>query len=159
MKLNFLLYVGMFSLASLGLSACQPSLAPLYAPTTTAGIHSSGASYTANEIKAAVLSGLQAKNWHLVTTKEGRIEAETTSGRHTARVVVSYNASGWSIGYISSSPGLKYQHDPQHGTIIHRRYNHWIRMLNEAIGHALVSSATPGQDPTPEAPAPPPSTS
>lgn len=134
-----------------GLSACKPAHAPLYAPTTKAGIRSSGGAFTVREIRTAVFGGLQAKGWRIMSEKSGEVEAETTSGGHTARVLVRYNAGGWSIGYVSSSPGLKYQADSRHGPIIHRRYNHWVRLLDEAIQRQLHGSV-----PTSGAEKPPP---
>lgn len=139
-----------------GLSACRPAHAPVYAPTTEAGMQASGGQFTAKEIQTAVFGGLQAKGWRIMSQKNGEVEAETTSGGHTARVLVRYNATGWSIGYVSSSPGMKYQHDSKHGPIIHRRYNHWVRLLDEAIQRALPgrSSPTSGAEEPPPAAAP-----
>ncbi|MCB9667114.1 MAG: hypothetical protein H6715_03220 [Myxococcales bacterium] len=123
----------------LGSGGCRPTLAPVYAPHTQAGVRSSGSAYTIGEIKTAVFTGLQNKGWRTISVAPGNVEAEIASGKHTARVKVHYDAQGWAIDYVSSSPGLKYQQDSEHGGIIHRRYNHWIRLLDEAISQALPS--------------------
>jgi hypothetical protein len=49
------------------------------------------------------------------------------------------NESGWRIAHVQSSPGLKYGHDARHGEVIHRRYNHWVRLLDQAIRGELVN--------------------
>jgi hypothetical protein len=134
MRNVFVLSSLLFALAS---SACSPTLAPLYAPAQTAGVSSSGAPYTAAQIDAAAIAGAQSKGWTVISHAPGLTVAEVSSGGHTARVRILTNETGWRVVHEQSSPGLKYGTEERHGEVIHRRYNHWVRLLDDAIRQQL----------------------
>jgi hypothetical protein len=135
----------------LGNVACSPGLAPVYSPVTAAGLSPNGAPYTQQQVEAAVVQGSLAKGWTVVHHEPGTIVADVSSGGHGARVRILVNGGGWRIVHEQSSPGLKFRHDDRHGEIIHRRYNHWVRLLDESIRHALVTQTAGGAYPAPSA--------
>jgi hypothetical protein len=119
-------------------SACSPTLAPLYAPVETAGVSSSGQPYTAAQIDAAAVAGAQAKGWTIISHAPGLTVAEVSSSGHTARVRILTTDAGWRVVHEQSSPGLKHDTDDRHGEVIHRRYNHWVRLLDDSIRQQLA---------------------
>jgi hypothetical protein len=136
-------------LLALGSSACSPTLAPVYMPVETAGVNAAGVPYTAAQIDQAAASGAQAKGWTIISRAPGLTVAEVTAGGQTARVRIVSSEAGWQVLHEQSSPGLKYTADDRYGDVIHRRYNHWVRLLDEAIRQQLALSTGP----TPIAPA------
>jgi hypothetical protein len=141
---------------ALGNVACAPNLAPVYSPSSPAGLSVNGTPYTAEQVENAVVQGASAKGWVVVQRTPGTVIADINSGGHGARVRVLVTEGGWRIVHESSSPSLKYAQDPKHGEIIHRRYNHWAKQLDEAIRQALVMSSSGGYAPMPGAPPPAP---
>lgn len=141
----------------LGNVACSPGMAPVYSPVTASGISPSGQPYTLEQVEMAVVQGAAAKGWTVVHRAPGLVVADVSSGGHGARVQILINEGGWRIVHEQSSPGLKHRADDRHGEIIHRRYNHWVRLLDESIRQALVTQTAGGAYPPPTAqPAPAP---
>jgi hypothetical protein len=130
-------------LSLLVLSACSPTLAPVYSPAQTAGVSATGAPYTAAQIDQAVVAGAQAKGWTIISHAPGATVAEVSSGGHTARVRVLTTDGGWRIVHEQSSPGLKYSTSERHGEVIHRRYNHWVHLLDDTIRQHLSLATAP----------------
>ncbi len=128
-------------LLALAGSACSPTLAQVYSPVETAGVNAAGVPYTAAEIDKAAVAGAQAKGWTVLSHGPGLTVAEVASGGHQARVRIVTSDRGWQIVHEQSSPGLKFHNDERHGDVIHRRYNHWVRLLDEAIRQQLALGA------------------
>lgn len=120
------------------LAGCYATMAPLYAPVSAAGVTPSGAPYSAREVEDAVVRGALVKGWTILRRDPDGVSAEVHAGEHSARVTILCNAGGWRILHESSSPGLRYSPHTSQGEMIHRRYNHWIRLLDEAIREALA---------------------
>ena len=143
----------------LALSACRPNKAAVESPHSQSGLNASGAPYSSEEIAAAVRAGLVAKRWTISTDEPGAVTGTVTAGGHSATVRVVYDAQGWAIEYVGSSPGLVYENHPELGPLIHHRYNLWVSHLDNAIRGSLAAPPTatpaPAPGPTPEA-APPP---
>lgn len=137
----------------IGNLCCSPTLSRIYVPVQTAGVSPNGTPYTSDQIERAIIAGAQAKGWTVVGQTPGAVLAEIKSGGHFARVNISYNETGWRILHEQSSPGLHYQPDERHGAVIHRRYNHWIQLLEKSIQNMLVAPSF--ASPTPVAPAAP----
>lgn len=135
----------------LGNVACSPGMAPVFSPVTAAGVSPNGAPYTLEQVEMAVVQGATAKGWTVAHRAPGLVVADVTSGGHGARVQILVNEGGWRIVHEQSSPGLKFRKDDRHGEIIHRRYNHWVRLLDEAIRQALVIGTAGGANPPPQA--------
>ncbi|MET0283133.1 MAG: hypothetical protein ABW352_01630 [Polyangiales bacterium] len=143
-------------LLALAGGACSPTLAPVYSPAQTAGVNGMGVPYTASEIDQAAVAGAQAKGWTILSHAPGLTVAEVSAGGHGARVRIATNEAGWRIEHDQSSPGLNYGSDARHGAVIHRRYNHWVRLLDEAIrqqlAHLTPAAPTAATEPAPQAP-------
>jgi hypothetical protein len=112
------------------LLACSPTLAPVLNVDERMSVPSNGAQ-SVERTRQAIRDGLAAKRWKVDRDEPGRIIATITMGEHQATVRITYTADHYSIHHQESSNGLKYD-----GTNIHRRYNHWIRLLSQAIDHA-----------------------
>jgi hypothetical protein len=107
--------------------------APVYQPTSTVPTAAARP-----DLRAAILAGLATKGWRVAREGPGVIEATVRAGGHTATVAIRYGGNQYSIQYVSSSEGLKYD-----GETIHRRYNHWVRLLDDAIYKAATSGGPP----------------
>ena len=102
----------------------------------------------------AIMRAIAAKHWQIEGEAPTTIVTGVSSGGHSASVRIDYNANYYSINYLKSSESLKY--DGQH---IHRRYNHWVERLREAIDREIAQTGyvpvVPGTMPPPAAaPAP-----
>ncbi|HEX6242840.1 MAG TPA: hypothetical protein VFZ61_18130, partial [Polyangiales bacterium] len=115
----------------------------------------------------AVVQGAVLRGWTIVHRGPGLVIADITANGHGARVRILSDATGWRIEHEQSSPGLKFSNDPERGPTIHRRYNQWVKALDESIRRSLYSPAlssggyAPGVQPVPPvqdpgAPPPPP---
>lgn len=135
------------------LSACgaQPILSFRGAaiPASARGEYPSAAA-----VHDAMLRALAMRGWVLDEDRlaTSQIYASVSAGGHGAQVLISYYPTHYSIEHSASTPGLRFD-----GTHIHKRYNHWISALNEAIqselGRLPPASAQPVA-PAPVAPVP-----
>lgn len=105
-----------------------------------------------------LVQALALKTWTIEQDEPGKIIASVSAGGHSARVMIRYDGSRYSIQHVDSSEGLLYD-----GYEIHKRYNHWISRLQTAISHiaadrmaAQAPSALPPQGETDAQPLPPP---
>jgi hypothetical protein len=95
----------------------------------------------------AILRGLADRGWTIDREEGQTIVASVSAGGHQATVGIDYSADSYSIHYVTSSPGLRYD-----GIEIHKRYNHWVDRLRVSINKELASS--PAQEPEGPPPAP-----
>ncbi len=75
---------------------------------------------------------LDAKGWRVEEEQPGAVLASVRAGGHEATVEVVYDDRGYAIRHIRSSPGLKFD-----GHSIHKRFNHWVDRLDNAIQNRL----------------------
>ena len=95
---------------------------------------SDGSTYTAEEVQAVIIQGCHARGWSAVVDDAGLIRASiTVRGRHFAEVEIPYDASAYSINYLSSN-NLDYNEKKQR---IHRNYNNWVVKLSGTIDKYL----------------------
>ena len=104
------------------------------------GFASDGRPHSTGTIAAAIRRGLLTKKWNVLADQPGLIHARVDAGEHYAVVRITYTAGGWLIEHVDTSPSLRYEEHRRHGTIVHRRYNGWVRRLDAAIREALLSS-------------------
>ena len=123
------------ALAALALAACRATLAPIFEVQDQVVLSYSGKQATAEDVRHAILDALRARRWHLVEDAPGSLAATVASGGHRATVRITYDAGRYSIAHEDSSDGLKYSAGS--GTV-HRRYNHWVQRLDEAIMQTLA---------------------
>jgi hypothetical protein len=81
-----------------------------------------------------IVRALTKKRW--AVTKEdkatGILQAEILVRRHYAKIEIKYSATNYSITYMDSRD-LRYRNGE-----IHRNYNKWIKLLDEAIRQNLM---------------------
>lgn len=142
----------------LGNVACGGRLPPLYVPTSPAGISAAGVPFTAQQVEEATVQGAIAHGWKVVHRAPGLVIADIAVGGHGARVRILSDATGWRIEHEQSSPSMRWSVHPRHGQVIHRRYNQWVKILDDSIRRALYSpvvsaggyyAPAPGQAPPP----------
>jgi hypothetical protein len=115
-------------------SACGAGLAPVLNVDNAPVVTAAGVPQTRGVVHDAIVRALASRNWQLVQDTSDGIVASVTSGGHTATVHIGYDERTYSIHYVDSSPGLKYN-----GTAIHRRYNQWVDRLRASIRAQLTT--------------------
>ena len=125
--------------AATGCRGTHVSQRPIEVPGTVVAEHASIDTATAEQVHAAVLAGADAKGWSIVSDEGGVVRATVTSTGHTAVVDIPHDANGWRIEFVEVSEGLRHEVHPDHGPIVHHRYNNWVRLLNGAIRAKLHS--------------------
>jgi hypothetical protein len=143
---------GLVLLSALGaLSACGANLAPVMDVKNAPVVLPAGMPPSPALTRDAILRAIVAKHWTIDGENGQTIVTSVTSGGHSATVRIDYDAAYYSITYLKSSAGLKYD-----GQNIHRRYNHWVDRLREAINRSIAQTGmVPAAVPPPVA-APPP---
>lgn len=118
-------------LVGFGLSnnlACGASLVPVHQVSGARLEPWDGRVLSEAEVRQIIVRGLARRRFQVLREEPNVVFAHIVSGPHEAQVRIDYNAAGYAISYVDSSPGLKYD-----GHNIHKRYNHWVRGLDEAI--------------------------
>ena len=95
----------------------------------------SGKTITADQVKNAIVSAAQSRNWQTTRAPkgDGMQAVLQVRGKHTVVVDITYSAQTYSIKYQSSS-NMKYRQLPDTGArVIHPFYNRWVAELREAI--------------------------
>ncbi len=112
----------------LGCGTTAPILNFTGTPVTTA----SGNKTKTKQVKKAIILAGTAKGWQMKDVKPGFIQATIFKSNLMAKIDIKYNANSYSITYNDSS-NMRYN-----GSVIHKRYNHWIRLLNDRIRNELI---------------------
>lgn len=149
--------------------ACRPTMAPVFQVSGARLTPYAGGPLADAEVREVLVRGVTTKRWTVTEEQPGALFAEIREKGHYAKVRIDYNAAGYAISYVDSSPSFHYD-----GVNIHRRYNHWVRMLNDSIQRAFMeyqqarrtgsvapstpavaapSTASPDAAPTPSVPA------
>jgi hypothetical protein len=81
-----------------------------------------------DEVRQILVRAATLRKWTVEREEPRVIFARIVYGAHEAVVRLDYNSAGYSISYVDSSPGLRYD-----GVTIHRRYNQWVRLLDDSI--------------------------
>ncbi len=113
--------------ACLTLLGCSATVSPVK-DITHARVSAAMPERSMDNVKKAIIRGLATKRWTIEENEPGLLVASVSVGPHYAQIKITYDADTYSIAHADSSPSLRYD-----GETIHRRYNHWIRLLNEAI--------------------------
>lgn len=93
---------------------------------------------TSEEVKTAILIAGVQKGWTMTSAEPGRIDGKiSVRNRHRAHIEIRYDASGYRIHYLDSQ-GL----DADAAGTIHRNYNKWITLLDQAIQVELMRQPT-----------------
>ena len=102
-------------------------------PSGGAGAVVAQDSFTAQDMRAAILKGCADKNWRAVEIDANTIEATTiVRGKHTVVVSIPYTAASYTINYKSST-NMNYKAKSDGTFSIHPNYNKWVNNLEQAI--------------------------
>jgi hypothetical protein len=135
---SLLLAVVLF--ASVG---CGFNTAPVLDITNAPVVVAHGSTPSDAVVRDAIMRALVERKWTIVKEEGASILATVTSGGHSATAGITYNATSYSIRYVDSSEGLKYD-----GVEIHRRYNHWVDRLRVSINEQLANAPAAPAAPT-----------
>jgi len=113
----------------LGCGNTAPLLNYENSPVTTV----SGKKAKAEQVKKAIILAGTQKGWQMKEVKPGLLEATIFRSNLMAKININYSPDSYSITYKDSS---NFRYD---GTNIHKRYNHWIRLLNDQIRSQLIN--------------------
>lgn len=90
------------------------------------------AELTNSQIKKAILQGGATRGWQMREIKPGLIRGTVDRSGHHAEIEIPYSNKSYSINYVSSTNLMA-----KDGSI-HRNYNKWVKLLDEAIQKALA---------------------
>jgi hypothetical protein len=138
---------------------CGGRLTPLYVPTSPAGLSAGGVPFAPQQVEEATAQAAVYGGWKIVHRAPGLVIADIAAGKHGARVRILSDATGWRIEHEQSSPSMRWSVNPRHGQVINRRYNQWVKALDDGIRRALYSPAVSAggyYPPPPAQPAPAP---
>lgn len=142
-------------LAACVVAACGGGLQPVHNVRHAPVVMAAGSAASPQGVHDAIMRALASRGWQLDREGPDGIVATVVSGGHSATVLIQHDAQTYSISYLDSSPGLKFN-----GTAIHRRYNDWIERLDRSIRKFLAASngspiqvqVAPGQPQPPPSP-------
>jgi hypothetical protein len=87
-----------------------------------------------DSVRNAILRALTGRGWRVVREGPDGIVASVSSMGQSATAQIQYDERSYSIHYVGSSPGLRFD-----GVAIHHRYNDWIDRLDRSIRTQLIS--------------------
>ncbi|HET8935904.1 MAG TPA: hypothetical protein VFN67_20795 [Polyangiales bacterium] len=120
---------------ALSFAACGGGLVPVYNIRSAPVVTARGPGANPQEVRDAIMRALVARAWQVDREGPDGIVATVVYKGHSATVLIQYNPTAYSISYLDSSPGLKFN-----GAAIHRRYNEWVERLDKTIRKLLASS-------------------
>ncbi|MCT4707477.1 hypothetical protein MUA04_06210 [Enterobacteriaceae bacterium H11S18] len=129
MKLKQFL-AGAICIAALTGCSAMDRTKPVLTPDTIVTQH-----VTADQVKQAILTAGQGRNWIMTVAGPGVINATQNARDHSATVRINYSEREYSIHYVSSVNLMA------SGGEIHRAYNHWVNNLDNDIKVKLAMVA------------------
>jgi hypothetical protein len=130
------------------LAACGGGLVPVHNIHNAPIVVQHGEVPTPPRVHDAIVRALASRNWQLNREGPDGIVATLISGGHSATVQIRYDEHTYSIEYLDSSPGLRFN-----GSAIHRKYNDWVERLYRSIRANLLDPRYAGPEVEPVAPA------
>lgn len=127
---------------AVAVSACNVTQTQIEMPVSPAGVSSNGQPFTATQIDDAIRIAVKELGWTFISVDPGLVVARVDSGGHYAVVDIHHDDKGWSIRHRDSDEGLHFE-DREGGAIIHRRYNMWVRRLDDRIRSSLGKTRDP----------------
>jgi len=107
------------------LGACNTR--PIYNAENVTVVTGSGSVPSQEDARRVIVKAATSKGWAVKDIDSTHLQVSHTARGHTAQAVVEYSTNSFSITYHDSIR-MKYK-----GTTIHRKYNGWIRNLEERI--------------------------
>jgi len=114
--------------------ACGSALAPVVNVSNAPVAAPRGEAATRESVRAGILRALTGRGWRIVREDSSGIVAAVSSVGQSATVHIRYDERSYSIHYVDSSPGLRFD-----GVMIHHRYNDWIERLDRSVRAQLLS--------------------
>ena len=135
------------------LAACGGGLVPVHNIQNAPVVVAHGQAATTPQVRDAIVRALGSRNWQLNREGPEGIVATMISGGHWGTIRIQYDEHTYSIQYVDSSPGLRFNDQTN---AIHRTYNGWVDKLNRSIRSLLMGPHWGGVQVV--IPPPPPST-
>ncbi|MFK7914341.1 MAG: hypothetical protein AB8B93_10540 [Pseudomonadales bacterium] len=92
------------------------------------------AGLSTTQVKKAMIRAGARRNWIVRESGAGALEATLHNRKHMVKVDIQYNRKSYSITYKASA-NMKYK-----GGLIHKKYNAWVRNLDQDIQRELLLS-------------------
>jgi hypothetical protein len=118
---------------SFGVAGCTKT-GPVLDITNAPVYRGGSGTVTLEQVRDKIAAGVQAKRWGIEDESRGWMLCRVDAGGHWARVRITYDTTQYTIVHFESSPGLKWN-----GTRIHKRYNNWIKLLDQSIRKQLMA--------------------
>jgi hypothetical protein len=119
--------------SSMVLAACGGGLVPVHNIQNAPIIAARGQAPNTQEVRDAIMRALVSRGWQVDREGPDGVVATMVTRGNSATVLVRYDSRAFSISYLDSSPGLKFN-----GASIHRRYNEWVEKLEKSIRKLLA---------------------
>jgi hypothetical protein len=123
-----LVVLAVVACAAAGMQACGGASVPVHQVSGARLSPWNGRTLAESEVRQIIVRAASLRKWTIEREEPRIVFARIVSGPHEAVVRIDYNSAGYSISYVDSSPGLRYD-----GVTINRRYNNWVRLLDNAI--------------------------
>jgi hypothetical protein len=92
-------------------------------------------SLSLDQIGRTIADGAAQAHWHIEQVVPGRMTGSFDDGKHGATVDITYDQTAYSIALVNST------NLHQEGDEIHKRYDQWIRRLENDIDRSLERAA------------------
>lgn len=118
---------------------CKASFSSVYQPKNILAEAPHGSPYTKSQIAKAIYRGFLSKGWSLLEQTDEVIMGRLRWLEHDVTVKIPFDERSYEIIPVSISKGLRDDSKNASEELVHRRYNHWVNMLDKAIRTSLLS--------------------
>lgn len=102
-------------------------------------VRADGKTLPLEQVKTAVLMGLQDKGWNIEEWTDGGVTAKiVVRGKHTVVISIAYSTDHFSL-YYRDSDNMMYKEKEDGTKVIHKNYNRWAEQLAIAIRNRLIT--------------------
>ena len=102
-------------------------------------VRADGKTLPLEQVKTAVLMGIQDKGWNIEEWTDGGVTAKiVVRGKHTVVISIAYSTDHFSL-YYRDSDNMMYKEKEDGSKVIHKNYNRWAEQLVSAIRNRLIT--------------------
>ncbi len=102
-------------------------------------VRADGKTLPMEQVKTAVLMGIQDKGWSIEEWTDGVVTAKIlVRGKHTVVISITYYTNHFSL-YYKDSDKMMYKEKEDGTKVIHKNYNRWAEQLVNAIRNRLIT--------------------
>jgi hypothetical protein len=102
-------------------------------------VRADGKTLSLEQVKTAVLLGLQDKGWNVEKWEDEILIAKiVVRGKHTVSISIVYSTDNFSLNY-KDSDNMMYKENEDGTKVIHKNYNRWAEQLVSAIRNRLIT--------------------